>query len=249
MVIFGISTSASPIRFYWNWLKNVDFEAVEINLAKSEFPFSENSIKRFVKPTITKFNTSLHTRSDPLFGGNKILNESNRRVLFAEIEIAKILNVNQIVFHLPKIKEFSSIKKEVLNYLPKIIEFAKNRNVQLLLENSSRASFSKPENLLFIFDKFPELKLALDTGHVFRAEKDGVDRFDFLKQLKKYAVYSHVHDSKLPGDKHQALVDKPINKEFFNELKKSNIQKYIMEAHTYEGCLQTRTLLKTYGFH
>jgi len=103
MVIFGISTAAAPVRTYWkNWLDNIDFRALEINLFKSDFPFSQSAILKNVKPSISKFDVSLHSRSNPLFG-NKILSRANRHTLLAEIEIANLLQVKQLVFHLPKI--------------------------------------------------------------------------------------------------------------------------------------------------
>lgn len=249
MVIFGISTAAAPVRAYWkNWLDNIDFTALEINLFKSDFPFSQSAILKNVKPSISKFDVSFHSRSNPLFG-NKIFSRANQHTLLAEIEAANLLRVKQLVFHLPKIKSTSMLHNKLLKFLPKAIEFAESRNVQLLLENNSSAAFSRPEDLLFIFDNFSEIKLAMDVGHIFRAEiNEKVDRFNFLDMLRKYIVYAHVHGGGTE-DKHTALTHTPQTEDFFKKLKKCDIKKYIMESHTYNECIQTRELLNKYGIY
>jgi len=250
MVLYGISTAAAPTRAYWKvWLNTVDFTALEINLFKSIFPFSQLDIFKYVKPTIRKFDISLHSRSDPLFGDNKILTKANQQTFLAEIEIAGMLRARQLIFHLPKIDRASTIHNKILDFFPKAIEQAESRSVQLLLENAPRTAFSRPENLLFVFDNFPKIKLALDIGHLFRAEcNEKVNRFDFLDELYNHAVYAHVHDS-IDGYTHKALIHTPETEEFFRKIKKSKIEKYIMEAHTYLECVETRQLLESYEIY
>jgi sugar phosphate isomerase/epimerase len=191
-------------------------DRMEIFAARQHLDYHDVKQVRDVAQWFSDHGLSLHSVHAPMFsdtnwgrlGGLAVSVadiEKRRRIesmdeIKRALEVAELLPFRYLVVHLglPD-EEFNERKFDAafssLEYL-KI--FAKDRGVQILLENIPN-ELSTPERLLhFIRYTNLELKICFDTGHAHMA--DGVQ--SAFQKLKDHIVSTHVHDNHKMKDEH-----------------------------------------------
>ena len=128
----------------------------------------------------------------------------------------------------------------------------KENKIELLVENSSKSLFSKEEEFHWLFDKFSELKMCLDVGHLNVAiNKHKIDVEKFITSLGNKIVNVHVHGNNGNSDMHRALLSEDI--EIINILKiiigRFKVRKYIVESIGRTDAKKTIDLLRQLGAH
>lgn len=165
------------------------------------------------------------------------------------IDIAHALEVNKVVITTPfwlwkrMNNEYSIMSKEEIllkakNILNELAQYAKEMNVIILLEPLTHLETTAIETLedaLWILKeiKSPNLKLMLDTGHVYiTARKIGEKMEDYfttyIKTLGKDLVHIHIDDNHGNADEHLIPGDGEINfKEILKILLKAKYKGYL----------------------
>lgn len=132
--------------------------------------------------------------------------EYNVKLLNKEIEMAKRLEYTQIVLHPGSAKELGD-KMAGIDLLAKRLDkvLRQNKNIKIVLENTSHANFtvgSSLEDFKILQDKLDnQLNYCLDTAHAYAHGYDiKNDPIKFIEDVRKYmgiqnVVLIHLNDS------------------------------------------------------
>ena len=118
--------------------------------------------------------------------------------------------------------EKEKVQAIVIKRLRKIINLAKNYDVQIVIEN---VGLRTKNNVLFdlnefvaLFDVFPEAQALIDTGH---AHVNGWDIASVIEELGPRLMGCHVHDNSGNGDEYLPVGEGSIDwKKYFAAVKK-----------------------------
>ncbi|MBQ3642568.1 sugar phosphate isomerase/epimerase, partial [bacterium] len=125
-------------------------------------------------------------------------------------------------------------KRNFIAFCKDFIKEFERRNLIAVIENVFEDS---PEFCLNLYEGInsPNLKLALDTGHVnLYAQETKVT--DWIKAYGKNLYHLHIHNNYRKNDDHSNLTDGTLNfNEIFNEIKAQNINPtFVLEMFTEE---------------
>jgi len=149
----------------------------------------------------------------PTFVSTADLTQSIRKASLSEVleslEVTAELNALKVVLHPGHIGGLGIFVMDMaLNYalesLEAIVAKADHLGLCLCLENlfPKLQSFCKPENFVEIFARFPDLKLALDTGHANIDSQDSRKILDFIGQFGQRIGHIHLSDNLGKRDDH-----------------------------------------------
>lgn len=182
-------------------------------------------------------------------GQDLLLREVSQKRLMQSFEVGKALKVDTILFHTGNkgTKHNGSIynfKKNFIAYWKDFIKEFEKENIIAVLENVFEDT---PE---FCYDLFegidsPNLKLALDTGHVnLYAPK--TDILDWVKLYDKNLYHMHIHNNFQTNDDHSNLKNGTVNFErLLKTIKEQNINpSFVFEMFKEEDI---RTSLKYFN--
>ena len=175
----GISTGCLP-KSNWNFIvEELNIKHLEIDLRKSYLPKNEKLLLEKVRPFLSKYNLSIHSRC-------KIpLNRIDRELIKQEISLMKILGIKNMVIHISKdLIDDGNIEKD--------IKFIRSFGINPLIENNSKMKFSDPYEIVDFLNKY-DLKLCLDIGHAeIFSERNGVDIVDFFNKVRDFIGEIHI---------------------------------------------------------
>ncbi|MGC8812409.1 MAG: sugar phosphate isomerase/epimerase family protein [Candidatus Aenigmatarchaeota archaeon] len=203
-------------------IKKYGFDFVEIGI---EWP--EGSVEKLLKKRkaiikLLKENKMFaigHTAwwmdfSSPYEGVRKAwIKEAKRK-----IDAAKKLGISQITFHTHSriINQFykkyhEEALENFISSLKELVEYAKKKNVEILIENAGEWGEITSFNLIkYIAYRVPEIKIHLDIGHayIFGGMKN-VKRF--ILTFKDRIAHLHMHDNRGKKDEHLPIGKGKIN--------------------------------------
>lgn len=170
-------------------------------------------------------------------GQDLLLREVSQKRLMQSFEVGKALKVDTILFHTGNkgTKHTGSIynfKKNFIAYWKDFIKEFEKENIIAVLENVFEDS---PE---FCYDLFeginsPNLKLALDTGHVnLYAPKTNI--VDWINMYGKNLHHMHIHNNFQTNDDHSNLQNGTLNFEtILSTIKEKDINpSFVFEMFT-----------------
>jgi len=224
----------------------IEFEVMEITTKDPKLTFNIKKVLK-IKEYLVGKDLSMHTQTSRIFSCNNykipLFNEAELNVLKAEIIVAKILGIKELIFHLKQEK----LTKQEKERLQEIFDFAKKNKVEMIYE-SNQKFYS--ETCLDVLDSFPRLKYNLDLGHLNTAIGNktlGMDLNEFIDKIKSRVVYIHAHNNNGIDDEHKDLDNGTLDwKSVLDKLDFSKIRKIIMELRTTEEILNTHKLLEDY---
>jgi sugar phosphate isomerase/epimerase len=250
--MIGVSTKSIKIgRFWLESLVENGFKVIELNNRTIQIKFGDEDIKKLNEKK-EKYNLkyTIHSEVTDLLHPDKLVTDHQLGILKSEIKYGPRFGVKNIVFHLPDYLDFEKDKKRIEKLFSEILEFAEKYNVQLSLENDSKGVWAKPNNLLYFFERFEDLKHNLDVGHLHKAvyHKLVSSEDDYVKKLGKYVNYIHVDDNHGLDDEHLGLGSGTIDIDFVvSVIKKLNPEVIIAESPDINEAIKTREVLKKYG--
>ena len=166
------------------------------------------------------------------------------RVVSKSILLAEKVNSDRITIH-PGFREMPGPAKDknyeaLISTLKKIVEFGKDHNVKVGLENfdaNACVMCSKVEDLLRVVNSVDGLKVTLDIGHIFTTD---VSPVDYYKRVKDFVIDVHVHDNDGNTDEHKCIGDGKIDfMSLFKEFKANNYSgPFILEVFPYDNILR-----------
>jgi sugar phosphate isomerase/epimerase len=152
-----------------------------------------------------------------------------------KIDVAKKLGINQITFHTHSrfIQPFyRKYQKEILDNflfsLKELVQYAKKKDMEILLENAGEIGEITQFNLIkYIAYRLPGIKIHLDIGHVYLF--GGMKSIKaFILTFKERISHLHFHDNHGKRDEHLPIGKGKINyKSVVKLLKKINYDKTI----------------------
>ena len=111
------------------------------------------------------------------------------------LEIAEILgaeNIRLFSFFIPKDKNPTDYRQEVINRLGTFLDLAKNTGITLCHENEKGIYGDIPERCLEIHKALPEMPAVFDPANYIQC---GADTLDSWKMLSGYVKYLHIKDA------------------------------------------------------
>jgi len=250
--MIGISTKSMEIgRFWLESLIDKGFKLIELNNRVIEIKFGDDDIKKLNEKK-EKYNLkyTIHSEVTDLLHPDKLVSGHQLGILKSEIKYGAKFGVKNIVFHLPDYLEFEKDKECIEKLFSDVLEFAEKYNVQLSLENDSKGVWAKPNNLLYFFKKFQNLKHNLDIGHLHKAvyHKLVSSESDYVEKLGKYVNYMHIADNHGKEDEHLGLGSGTLDIDFVvSVIKKLNPEVIIAESPDINEAIKSREILKKYG--
>ena len=172
-------------------------------------------------------------------GQDTLLREVSQKRLMQSFEVGKALKVDTILFHTGNkgTKHDGSIynfKKNFIAYWKDFIKEFEKENIIAVIENVFEDT---PEFCYELFEGIdsPNLKLALDTGHVnLYAPK--TDIIDWINLYGKNIHHMHIHNNFQTNDDHSNLQNGTLNFEkILTVIKEKNINpSFVFEMFTEE---------------
>ena len=237
MFDLGISTTITNDRDVFSGIKIIAdsiFRFVEIRCEKGHFNYEdEKEIKRLKtmlkKESLTGISLHPPTWVDIANSDDWTRTKSIREVEKA-ILVAHKLNIPKIILHPGK--SSGNIEKASLS-LSEITCFAKEWNVEIILENTFPYDFgSSIDELKFLSDKF-DLPVCIDTSHC-SAKEDLLN--EFFLTFKEKIKHLHISDSQKKGsDDHLVPYKGKIIWEVVVEFMKANEGTGIFEIAPWES--------------
>jgi sugar phosphate isomerase/epimerase len=149
----------------------------------------------------------------PTFLGLADLTESIRAASLQEtldsLDLAAELNALKIVAHPAYVTGlgmfvFDKAKEYAMESLGVIVERANRLGLMLCLENMfpKANSLVEPADFAEVFERFPSLKLTLDTGHAHIGSKSPKRVLEFITRFPDRLAHIHVSDNFAKEDSH-----------------------------------------------
>ena len=158
----------------------------------------------------------------PTFVSIADLTESIRQAsldeMYNSLEVAAELNALKVVLHPGHIGGLASFVMDMaldlgMQSLEAIIAKADRFGLSVCLENMFPRiqSFYEPAHFTDILERFPDLKLTLDSGHANIGSRDEQRIFDFIRQFSHRIGHVHLSDNLGHRDDHLPIGKGTIN--------------------------------------
>lgn len=149
----------------------------------------------------------------PTFVHAADLTESIRRAsleeLSASLETAAQLGAEKAVLHPPHLSGMGQyVPDTAIGYayesLTALVEKAGDLGITLCLENMmpGAGAFFNPADFETLFDRFPDCKFTLDTGHAHLGDGGGDKLFEFIRRFGDRIGHVHLSDNSGKADEH-----------------------------------------------
>lgn len=137
------------------------------------------------------------------------LREASVRETLEALEVAASLQPLKVVLHPSMIVGLSVLvihqaREYAMKSLSVIADKAEALGIDLCLENLFPQSHSlvEPEDFIEVFERFPYLKMTLDTGHANIGDRGGRRALDFLRRFGDRIGHVHASDNFGKEDNH-----------------------------------------------
>jgi sugar phosphate isomerase/epimerase len=205
-----------------------DLESIEI---WSEPPISaklllehKDQIKSILLDTHSSFHLPFIEINLATF--NEIIRKESINEIKSCIDFCHFSDIQSTVLHPGRFNFFNIGLKNLLmnninNAILDLVNYAKNKNVNICLENltSDQKLFTQPKDFDFLIEN--GAFLCLDTGH---ALTNNIDPLDFVNKFKQKVIHIHLHSNFGKEDLHLPLGEGKLNYLLF--LKKINENGY-----------------------
>lgn len=189
----------------------------------------------------------------PTFVYTADLTESIRKASLEEmlhsLEVISDLGSPKTVLHpsiVSGLGEFvkDTVREYSLEALNTIMEKARSLGIRLCFENMfpRYGAFAEPDEFAEIFERFPDLRMTLDTGHAHIGNKQGSRNIKFIRRFPDRIAHIHISDNSGKQDDHLAIGKGTIN---FREIIKELVKAGYDETVTFEIFSENRTELKS----
>jgi len=152
----------------------------------------------------------------PTFVSAADLTESIREASLGEMlssfDLAADLGAEKVVLHPPMVTGLGvfvvpTVKELAFAFLEKMSEAGAERGLPLCLENMMPRNILavEPEDFFEIFERFPDFKLTLDSGHAHIDNPGGNRLRGFVDRFPGKIGHLHLSDNSGRGDEHHAV--------------------------------------------
>lgn len=169
--------------------------------------------------------------------GDYLLKEIAQKRCYQSFEIGKGIKADTILFHTgyKGTKHYGSIvsfKKNFVSFWKELIKEFEKAGIIAVIENVFETS---PDFCLELFNQInsPNLKLALDTGHVNLYAHD-TDVSEWIKAYSENLYHMHLHNNFRENDDHSNLENGTLDfNKILTQIKNSNMEpSFVLEMFT-----------------
>ena len=240
--IVGITTQMIRPAKWYKYIRELGFDAVEINRQNSKLHFNLYFLEK-VKRYMKGLDLSLHSGTAGIFQPLESFTRANLAVLIAEVDVCRFLGARQFVFHLND----GILPPENKKSLKRVISYASDLGVEMIYESNSALVAHYAYDLL---ESLPELGYVLDLGHLnngYGSGKLGCEIDEFVRQVKNRVVYVHASNNSGKRDEHSGLEMGTLDwRRVLDMIDFSRILKIIIEVRCLEMVEGTRKELMQY---
>ncbi len=204
------------------WASEIGFEALEIGAwpidNKRDYAASTLDVKTLDEKKANEFKTlfkkyKLEISSLAYYDNNLDADQNIRSThidhLKKVIDAANLLGVKYVGTFIGRDieKDIAGNMKEIEKVFPPILEYAKRKNVEIMIENCPMVGWQKPgiPGELFyspalwkeIFEILPDLKINLDPSHLYWLD---IDYVDVVNEFADKIVHTHAKDTQILQD-------------------------------------------------
>ncbi len=235
---------------------NLGLEISRIPLYKDEKLTVEDTID-ILKKEIEGFTNriTLHAMFSDVNVSSQdcLLRKQSQKRCYESYEIGKALNADTILFHSGNkgTKHYGSIdsfKKNFTVFWKDFVKEFENNGIIAVIENVFETD---PQFCLDLIEKInsPNLKLALDSGHVNLYSHE-TKITDWIKAYSNNLYHMHIHNNFRENDDHSNLLNGTINyEEVFKTLTELNLQpSIVLEMFTEEDIRKSIDLMLKLNF-
>jgi len=240
--VVGITTQMIRHAKWYKYIRELGFDAVEINRQNSKLHFNLYFLEK-VKRYMKGFDLSLHSGTAGIFQPLESFTRANLAVLIAEVDVCRFLGARQFVFHLND----GILSPENKKRLKQVICYAADLGVEMIYESNSALIARYTYDIL---ESFPELGYVLDLGHLnngYGNGKLGCEIDEFVHSVRDRVIYVHASNNSGKRDEHRGLEDGTLDwRLVLDMLDFSRILKIILEVRSLEMVEASRTELMQY---
>jgi sugar phosphate isomerase/epimerase len=149
----------------------------------------------------------------PTFVSTADLTESIREASVKEVKesltVAAALSPEKVVLHPSVIGGLGPLvmeqaRKYAFESLKSIVKHSEDLGLVLCIENMfpRTRSLVAPQDFVEVFERFPDLRLTLDTGHAHMDDPEGRRALDFIEKFPDRIWHVHVSDNFGKEDQH-----------------------------------------------
>jgi sugar phosphate isomerase/epimerase len=240
--VVGITTQIIRKAKWYKYVRELGFEAVEINRRNSKLHFNLYFLEK-VGRYLEGLDLSVHSGTAGIFQPYGSFTRANLATLNAEIDVCRVLGARHLVFHLND----GILPREDKTRLQQVTSYAADVGVEMLYESNSTLV---AEEAFDVLESFPELGYVLDLGHLnngYGQGKLGCEIDDFLRQVNHRVVYVHAGNNSGQRDEHNGLEAGTLDwRHVLDQLDLSRILKIIIEVRSMEMVEPSRADLMQY---
>ncbi len=240
--VVGITTQIVRKAKWYKYVRELGFDAVEINRRNSKLHFNLFFLEK-VKKYLEGLDLSVHSGTAGVFQPFESFTRANLATLNAEIDVCRFLGARQLVFHLND----GILPREDKKRLKQVISYATDMGVHMMYESNSTLVAHEAYDIL---ESFPALGYVLDLGHLnngYRQGKLGCTIHDFIRQVNHRVAYVHASNNSGERDEHNGLESGTLDwRHILDLLDFSRISKIIIEVRSMDMMERSRAELMRY---
>lgn len=238
----GFTTQVIRRAKWYKYVNEFGLNAIEINRHNSKLHFNLHFLEK-VKRYLEGFNLSIHSGTAGIFDDNNSFTRANISILYAELEICKVLGAKQLVFHLNDGLLPNIYKQKLKN----VLSYSSEYGIEMLFESNSNLVADYAYDIL---ESFPDLGYVLDLGHLNNGNgngKLGCTIENFVNNVKHRVVYVHASNNNGFRDEHNGLENGSLDwRSVMCMLDIKKIKKVIIEVSHSNMVESTANLLMGY---
>ncbi len=237
--MIGLSTTCVESCIDWlDFLLKKNIKVIELSHGFTPIYFAQKDLDKITDAINKGVDISLHSGTTYLLNSDKEIAKQQLLLLKSEIKFASKVGIKNIVFHLHS--DLKADNKKIQVFLKSIIAFANKNKVTLCLENGSSGPWSISENLIKLFKKFKSMRHIIDVGHLNVAANGDINKFSkYLKKLKPYTEYFHIHDNNGIRDEHNEIGKGNIDFGVVFKYYSKNKYRFIIEARNFKSAVNS----------
>lgn len=233
---------------------NTGIEISRLPLYKTKGLTLEDTIK-IIKSDLEGFKNrvTLHAMFSDVnvAGSDVLLRELSQQRCYQSFEVGKAIKAETILFHTGNkgtlhYGSIKSFKKNFIAFWKDFIKEFEKAGIIAVIENVFETT---PQYCLDLFEGVdsPNLKLALDCGHVNLYAHD-TKVVEWIKAYGKNLHHLHIHNNFRTNDDHSNLENGTLNyEEIFNAIKEENINPtFVLEMFTEEDIRKSVEIFNKY---
>ncbi len=233
---------------------NTGIEISRLPLYKIKCLTLEDTIK-IIKSDLEGFKNrvTLHAMFSDVnvAGSDVLLRELSQQRCYQSFEVGKAIQAETVLFHTGNkgTLHYDSIKSFKRNFIAFWKDFIKEFEKAGIIAVIENVFETTPQYCLDLFEgvNSPNLKLALDCGHVNLYAHD-TKVVEWIKAYGKNLHHLHIHNNFRTNDDHSNLENGTLNyEEIFNAIKEENINPtFVLEMFTEEDIRKSVEIFNKY---